>query len=98
MTAPCDHLLGLVGWESETELRPSNLAEQAELHRRRDQRWLDRALDPLLGNANPQAIQRVRDRLASNSLDLLHDDVHPYLFKHCPDCGAKLPPLQELLP
>lgn len=97
MNKPCDHLLGLVGWDSDTELRPSNLAEQAEGERRRDQRWLERAVAMERPPA-PDAIQRVRERLAGDSLELLRESIHPYLFKHCPDCGAELPPLQELLP
>ncbi|GEM_PF-5106850 len=97
MNNPCDHLLGLVGWESETELRPSNLAEEVAGIRRRDQRWLDRAMDPLT-RAHPAAIEHVRSRLAGSDVDVLQDEIHPYLFDYCPDCGAKLPPLQELLP
>lgn len=98
MSNQCDHLLGLVGWQGEEELRVSLVPQELAMQRARDQRWMDTAMQAGLRKPTADAIARVRARLDGDYVATLHSSMCHGPFTYCPDCGTKLPPLQELVP
>lgn len=92
MSAHCDHLLFFSGgYECEIEVRVSSLPAYVVEERAMDERWLSAAIAAYRKPA-ADALARVQERLAGDYLASFDT------FNYCPDCGAKIPPLKELLP
>lgn len=93
MSAHCNHLLGYLGHEGEIELRVTGLPGLVASERVRLQVWMEKSgHQPWVGQKD---LAKVKSKLRRGGAALLEgQDV----FKHCPDCGVRIPPLRELLP
>lgn len=84
MSGPCNHVLGMTSDYDSTPFRANDVAGFLQLSARKE----------CLPGEN---LHEWNQRLKRTPLENLDDNLL-LIFTYCPDCGAKLPPLRELLP